>query len=195
MKALAILCAIAIAAIALPPASACAHVSVNCRHDADNMFRGNDVSIGIEDGSIVFTSENDETVEITKGYDLIVNGDAVQLRGDQRRLVKEYYDSFQYIMDEAKEIGKEGIKIGARGAALGIATAADALKILLEEWDRDEAKCKLERKVNRKAEKLEAAADRLEKRANRLERKANALEKLHGKLRREISELDNLGWF
>jgi len=41
-----------------------------------------------------------------------VNGQAVRLDADERRLVKKYYESFECIMEEAKEIGIEGAKLG-----------------------------------------------------------------------------------
>ena len=196
MKAFTILCVLVLAAVALAPAISSAHPKVHHRHCSNDFFREGDINVNLEDGSIIYTNEdNDQTVEITGDYELIVNGSDVHLRADQQRLVREYYDCFEGILGEAKEIAKEGIIVGARSAAIGITAAIEALARLGDDCDTDRAERRLERKLDRDGEKIEAVAAKLEKKAERLERRVKKLEKLHKQLRREISDLDDLGWF
>jgi hypothetical protein len=194
MKPFVILCVLTLAAATFLPPGASAHKSCTVRHDCEdsNLFRGDNVDIDIDDGSIVFThQDDDETVEIAEDGRLIVNGNPVRLARDQRKLVEEYYETFDGIMEEAKHIGIEGAKIGVNGAKLGIAAAVGALLALGDDRDMED----LEIELDHKSEKIEHMADRLEKRAEKLEAKAARLEDLHGDLRNEIDELDDLGWF
>jgi hypothetical protein len=192
MKLLTIICVAALSAMLLVPASCSARGAVCEKDGRDNFCRDDGVDLSFDDGSIVFTHEDDdETVEITDEYELIVNGGEVRLDADERRLVRKYYESFEHIIEEAKEIGIEGAKIGVQGAKLGVAATIGALRLLSPYYDRDD----LEDELDNKSEKIERVAAKLEKRANKLERRAKALEGLHDQLRSEIDELDELGWF
>lgn len=192
MRIFTIICAAAVAAVMLAPASIAAHRAACGGHDEYNLFRDSNVEIDLDDESIVFTHEDDdETVEITDEYELIVNGEAVHLDAEQRRLVRKYYESFRHVIEEAKEIGIEGAKLGVQGAKLGIAAAVGSLKLLSPDYDGDD----LEKELDHKGEKIERVAAKLEKRAKKLERRAKTLECLHDQLRSDIDELDELGWF
>jgi len=194
MKPFVILCVLTLAAATFMPLNASAHKICTVRHDCEdsNLFRGDNVGVDIDEGSIVFThQDDDETVEITEDGGLVVNGKPVHLARDQRKLVEEYYETFDGIMEEAKHIGLEGAKIGVNGAKLGIAAAVGALLALGDDRDMED----LEIELDHKSEKIERMADRLEKRAAKLEAEAERLENLHGDLRNEIDELDDLGWF
>ena len=194
MKAFVVLCVLALAAVTFIPLDASAHKGIHIRHDcdSDNLFRGDDVDVDFKDGSIVFTNEdNDETVEITEEGELIVNGTSVRLARDKRKLVEDYYQTFDGIMEEAKQIGLEGARIGVKGAKLGLSAVIGALLLIADDRDAED----LEIELDRKGEKIERMAERLEKRAKKLEARAERLEKLHDKLRREIDDLDDLGWF
>lgn len=194
MKAYVILCVLAIAATAFMPPGASAHKVVTVRHecDSDNLFRDGNVDVDFNDSSIVFTHEDDdETVEITEKGDLIVNGSPVRLERDDRKLVENYYDAFDGIMEEAKQIGLEGAKLGVKGVKLGLSAVVGALLLIADDRDADD----IEIDLDRKSEKIERMAKRLEKRAEKLEVKAERLEHLHDDLRDEIGELDDLGWF
>ncbi|MFA4947890.1 MAG: DUF2884 family protein [Candidatus Krumholzibacteriia bacterium] len=194
MKPFVILCVLTFAATTFMPTGASAHKGITIRHDCqnDNLFRGDDVDVDINDGSIVFTHEDDdETVEFTEKGDLKVNGSPVHLARDQRKLVEEYYETFDGIVEEAKQIGLEGAKIGVKGAKLGLSAVVGALLLIADDRDAEDLEIELERK----GDKIERMADRLEKRAKKLEAKAERLEDLHDDLRNEIDELDDLGWF
>ena len=194
MKPFVILCVLMIAATAFMPTGASAHKGITIRHDCqnNNLFRGDNVDVDIDDGSIVFTHEkDDETVEITEDGGLVVNGSPVRLARDQRELVEEYYETFDGVMDEAKQIGLEGARIGVKGAKLGISAVVGALLLISDDRDSEDLEIELERK----GDKIERMAERLEKRAKKLEARAERLEKQHDKLRNEIDELDDLGWF
>jgi hypothetical protein len=194
MKPFVILCVLAIVAATLMPLDASAHRTIRVNQDCEdsNLFRDDNVDLDIDDGSIVFTHEDSgETVRITEDGVLVVNGRPVHLVRDQRKLVEDYYETFDGIMDEAKQLGLEGAKIGVKGAKLGLSAVVGALLLIADDRDADELEIELERK----GEKIERMAERLEKRAERLEVKANRLEDLHEDLRSEIKELDDLGWF
>ena len=191
MKYLSVICTGLLAATLLAPAGLAAHVRFHC-DSGDGLFRDDDVSVEIEKGSIIFSHDDgDETVEITEDAELIVNGSRVRLDRGERDLVEQYYATFNDIMNEAKSIGIQGAKVGAKGAAIGIKAALGAFMLLASDCDRDD----LEESLEEDGEKLERAAKKLEKRANRLEKRVESLERLHGKLRREVDELDELGWF
>jgi|WetSurMetagenome_2_1015567.scaffolds.fasta_scaffold79897_2 hypothetical protein len=194
MKSFVFFCVLALAAATILPSSASAHKSCTVRHHCgeSDLFRGDDVDVDFDHGSILFTNgDNDETVTITEDGGLAVNGRPVRLARDHRKLVEDYYETFDGVMREAKEIGIEGAKIGVKGAALGISAVVGALLSISNDRDSDD----VEHELDRKGEKIERMADRLEKRAARLEVKAQRLEAQHDNLRSEIGELDDLGWF
>jgi ribosome-associated translation inhibitor RaiA len=191
MKCLSVICVGVLAATLLAPSGLAAHVRFHC-DSSDGLFRDNDVSVEIEKGSIIFSHDDgDETVEITEDAELIVNGKRVNLDRRERELVEEYYATFNDIMNEAKSIGIQGAKVGVKGAAIGIKAALGVIMTLSADCDRED----LEESLEKEGEKLERAAKKLEKRAKRLEKRVESLERLHGKLRREVDELDELGWF
>jgi len=194
MKTFVIVCVLAFAAVAFMPPSVSAHKGVTVRHDCgdSDLFRDDNVDVDIDDSSIVFTHEkDDETVEITEDGGLKVNGRPVHLARDQRKLVEEYYETFDGVIEEAKQIGLEGARIGVKGAKLGLSAVVGALLLITDDKDAQD----LEIELDRKGEKIERMAERLEKRAKKLEAKAERLENLHDDLRSEIDELDDLGWF
>jgi hypothetical protein len=192
MKYLVVFFVLALTAALVPPAAS-AHRNIHFHHDCDNdhLFRGDDVDVDFEEGSIIFTHDDDETVEITEKGVLSVNGRPVRLTGGQRRLVEDYYATFDGIVEEAKQIGIEGARIGVHGAKLGLTAVLGALLLISDDRDADD----LEIELDRKGEKIERMAERLEKRAKKLEARAERLEDQHDRLRREIDELDDLGWF
>jgi hypothetical protein len=192
MKAYIILCAIACAAAAFAPMTVSAHRIVCSESVEHELFRDGDVQVEYDDGSLIYThKDDDETVEITSECKLIVNGHCVRLDHRQRQLVRDYYRCFGSIVEEAKEIGIEGAKIGAKGAMLGLAAVIGTLKLLAPDYDSDD----LEEELDHKSEKIERVTARLEKKAEKLERRAKTFEHQHKQLRHEIEELNDLGWF
>ncbi len=190
MKTLAVIPMVLFAAAICAPLSSSAEVQVRCNED--RLFRGDDVSVEFEDGSIIFTDkESDETVEITERAELFVNDRAVTLSPSERELVRDYYATFNGIVEDAKSVGIEGAKLGVKGAGLGLKAAIGVLRLLSPDYDSDD----LEEDLERKEEKLERAASRLEKRAERLEKHAGRLERLHEDLRDKVNELNELDWF
>ena len=185
------ICAAALAAGCFLPAALPAHEHSHC-DDENDLFREDGVSIDVEDSSIVFTREDsDDKVEMTDAGVLVVNGRPVKLDRDERELVVDYYETYQCIIDEAKAIGLQGAKIGVKGAALGLKAALGTLLRLSPDYDEED----LEEALEDEGDDLEHIAEKLEKRAKRLEKKADSLERIHKKLRREVTELDELGWF
>ncbi len=191
MKTRVVILAAIFAAVLFVPASLPAEVHMRCDDD-DNLFRSDDVSVEFEDASVIFTDkQSDETAEITERAELVVNGRSVRLSRGERALVKDYYATLDAIVEDAKSIGLQGAKVGARGAALGLKAAVGVLLLLSPSYDGND----LEQDLEEDQQKLERTASKLEKRAERLEKRADKLERLHQDLRDNIHELDELGWF
>jgi hypothetical protein len=192
MRTLSIFCMLAFAAVAGLAAPVSAQKTV-CNSSGDHgFFRGENVNVDLDGGSIVFTyQDNGETVEITEQYALLVNGRSVPLGRRDRELVKEYHDLFDTIVEGGKAIGLEGARIGAQGAKIGVAAAIGALRLLANDYDSDDLKTDLDHR----GQKMERAAEKLERQARRLERNAERLRNLHEDLRNRIDELDDLEWF
>lgn len=190
MKRIALLSAIFMIS-ALTAAGAGAAIQINGDR-GDRVFRGEDVSIEFEDGTIILECrDNDDIVEITGDYELYVNSDKVNLDRGQRELVEDYYESLDEIIETAKELSIEGARIGAKGAELGLKAVAGAFKLILDDYDSDD----LERDIERQAERIEAQAEKLERKGEKLENMAERFERTHRKMRRNIDELNDLGWF
>ncbi|HSG28913.1 MAG TPA: DUF2884 family protein [Candidatus Krumholzibacterium sp.] len=158
----------------------------------NDLFRGDDISIDFDDDVLYIECEDEDgLVEINDDYELFVNGDRIKLDKDQQKLVKKYYDDFEDIMDLATEMGLEGARIGAKGAKLGLVAVAKVIKLLSEDYDSDD----LEDEMEKEADKLEKEAEKLEELGEKLEDIADDFERTHKKLRRNVKELDDLGWF
>ncbi len=170
-------------------AGAALRIEGDCGGD---IFRGDDISIDFEDGTIILECrDNDDMVEISEDYKLFINGDRIKLNEGQQELVEKYYDSFDEIIDLAKEISIEGARIGAKGAELGLKAVSSVFKLIEEDYDTDD----LEREMERQAERIEAQAEKLEEKGEKLEDIADRFERTHRKMRNDIDELGELGWF
>ncbi len=149
--------------------------------------------IDIENDIIVLTCKYDDEqwVEITPDYNLFINGNRVSLDRYQRRLVADYYDNFMDIIEQAKEIGKEGAIIGVKGAKIGIIAAAGALKMMVSDYDSDD----IEEDMEEVKLELEERSEKLEEMADDLEETAEDFEDLHFTMKDEIKDLNDLDWF
>ena len=152
-----------------------------------------DVEVDFENGTIVLTCKYDDSefIEITEDHDLFVNGRQIRFDRSQRRLVEEYYNRFNGVIEYAKEIGLEGAKIGIAGTKVGLKALVGVMKVLFSDYESDE----LEEDMEEESEDLEEMAADLEEKAEDLERLADSLEELHDELRDEIPEIGKLRWF
>jgi hypothetical protein len=192
MRMLPILAAALLAAAVCFPANVSAHRHCHGYCCCDDLLRGDDVEISMDDGCITFTDEETgETVLITEECELKVNDCGVRLDHDQQMLVERYYDCFSGLTEDAIDLAKDAAKVGVAGAKLGVCAMLGALKLLSPDYDSDDLQADLEIR----GDKIERKAQRLEERGTRLERRAESLKSLHGKLRHEIRELDELEWF
>jgi predicted peroxiredoxin len=158
-----------------------------CRYDDNWTFRSK--SIDFEDGTLVIEHDDEDwVVEITEEYKLYVNGRRVKTGRRQKKLLRSYYRDYEDIEELAKEIAKDGAKIGLAGAKLGVSAVACAAKLLLDDYDSDD----MEDEIEIKTEDLVEMADKIEKKADRIEDMADDLEKTHKKLRKSIPELSDL---
>jgi len=164
-----------------------------CYHSNHQPNCLNEAYIDIENEIIVLTCKYDDEqwVEITPDYKLYVNGHHIHLNRYQRRLVEDYYDNFMDIIEQAKQIGKEGALIGVKGAKIGIIATAGALKMLVSDYDSDDIEEDLE---DEKLE-LEECAEKLEELAEELEETAEDFEDIHYTMKDEIRDLNKLDWF
>jgi hypothetical protein len=154
-----------------------------------------DIDLEIDNGDVIITCDRrrykSDEVRITESYKLYVNGERVDVEDEHEELLKGYYRQAIDLHEEARIIGREGVKIGVEGAKIGTKAAAGALKMLFLDFDDDD----FEREIEGQAEELEEMAEELEERAEALEEMAENLEDIHDDLSRKIPELRELRWF
>ncbi len=151
------------------------------------------VRVQIDDGSVILINQDDddERVEFTKDYDLLINGDYIKLNHKQQKLVKEFHSLSFDLIDEAKNIGLEGAKVGISGAALGLVAVSNVFKLLSPDYDSED----FEREMEEQAEKLEKKAEKLEEKAEELEEIADELDEIRDDLQKITPELQDYEWF
>jgi len=152
------------------------------------------LEIDLEDGTLVITYEDRRdysTVEITEEYELYIDGQHIKTDKDQKKLLREYYELVVRFEDAIIDIGKEGARIGISGAALGLKAVGGVFRLLSPHYDSDD----LERDLEREAEKIEKKAEKLERQAEKIEDMVDELDDIAWELTRQITELDDLGWF
>lgn len=145
------------------------------------------------DGELVILTSvdhDDFEVEVDYDYDLQIDGKSISLNAEQQVLVKEYYEQFDGMTKEVKEIIWAGARIGLKGAGVGIKAITGVIKMIFTDYDEDD----LERDVERAAEKIEAQAEVIEKRAERVEDMAYDLEESFDLMVKAIPELQDLDW-
>ena len=157
-----------------------------------DLFHGDDISIEFDDNVIIIECDDEDgIIEITDDYELFIDGDRIELDRNEKKLVKTYYNCFEEILEMAEDLGIEGARLGVKGAKLGLQAVINVIKLINEDYDSDD----LEREMEREAEKLEKEAEKLEEMAEELEDIADDFERTHRKMRKNIDELDELGWF
>lgn len=159
-------------------------------HDSSVIADG--VGIDFENGSIILTNRfhRGDEVEITRAYELIVNGRTVELTDEQAVLVSDFYDQTDEIVMLAKEIGLEGAKVGVEGAKVGLSAVSGVLRAIFTSYTFEE----MERDIEREAAKIEAKAEKLEARAEVIEERAEGVEKAYDEMFRTIPALRDLDW-
>ncbi|MBN2410992.1 DUF2884 family protein, partial [candidate division KSB1 bacterium] len=164
----------------------------NFHCDGKHFFM-DDVNVEIDDDKIILSNkcDEDETVEFNDNYELIVNGEKVDLNKRQQELVEEFYTLSFDLIEEAQKIGIEGAKIGVEGATLGLTAVANVLRLLSPDYSSDD----FERDMEKKSKKLEKKAERLEKKAEKLEVIVDFLGDIRDELKETTPELRDLYWF
>jgi len=171
-----------------------AHNDDDCCHSFGDLNCIDHVSIDYHRGSVFINPKYDDEegeVEITRDYELYVNGKKVELNDEQQDWVMDYHELVRDIYREAMDIGWEGAKIGVKGAALGLKAVVGVVRLLSPDYDEED----LERDLEYEAEKIEIEAEELEEFAEEIEEMAEDLEYTHKLMRREIKQLDRLRWF
>jgi hypothetical protein len=151
------------------------------------IWSSGNVDFNIKHGSIIMTKHgrHDGELEITKNYELYLDGDLIETSPEQKKLVKEYYDTSMDLVDEAKELGIEGAKIGLAGAGIGLKAFGGIFKAIFTDYEFED----LEEELDEQSEKLEERASELEERAGVVEDLANDLEGTFHDMVRDIPEL------
>lgn len=161
----------------------------HCRFHGINgcLWSSGDVDFNIKDGSIIMTQHgrHRSKMEITRDYELYLDGELIETTPDQQKLVKEYYDTSMDLVDEAKEIGIEGAKIGLAGAGIGLKALGGVFKAIFTDYEFED----LEDELDEQSEKLEDRASELEERAEVIEELADDLEETFDDMVHDIPEL------
>jgi len=160
------------------------------------LYSFDDVVIRLSDETVLITNEyEDGKIKITDEYELYVNRKLIETDREQRKLLEEYYTLAMDIDDYAKELGKEGAKIGAEGLFVGEMAAASALRQIFNNYDNDDDDDDdLEWRVERAAERLESKAEALEEKAEKIEDMADDLEDLFYDMEESIPAIKKLDW-
>ena len=122
-------------------------------HHFDGGFLRNcDVDWDEEEGLLTISNEDDddEMVEITKKYELFINGERIELNRDQKGLIKDYYKHFKKLHKIADELGEEGAILGAKAGKIAEVALKNICKLIEDGDDAEE----YEEKIEREAEKL-----------------------------------------
>ena len=201
MKPVAIAVIAASLALAAPVAAHDVHTTdAVYNHDHGRHFSINSLS-SWEDGDARYRIKGDEIiiraiddrtqeVRVTADIELFVNGENVRLTTAQRARLKEWYDLTYQIRDQAKLIMKEGLKVGIKGAGLGLKAIGGLVKMLVTDYDEEEFEAYMEAE----GEKIEAYAEVLEEKAEVVEDMAERWEDIGDNLVRDVPELNRLDW-
>ncbi|MEZ5360460.1 MAG: hypothetical protein R3F48_16730 [Candidatus Zixiibacteriota bacterium] len=181
---------------------------VHCIYHRDHMC------VDMDDGSLfIFNLDSDDEVEITETYELLLNGDPIEISEKQKALLKEFtaqtlrLDSLTDDMDTRTE-GivdiERAVKYRAAQHAY-IATRSlpsivyldddmredlvEDIEELLEDIEEDREESTLD------AEELEELIDNLTKNAREVEREAKLLEDKFVDILDAIPELDDIDWY
>lgn len=122
---------------------------------------------------------------------LTIDGDAVPLDGDQRRLLQDFYGRYVQIEEEAVTLGGEGARLGVAGAALAARALAGVARLSRDDYDQED----LEREMEAAAARLEAKGNDLEQRGESIESLVDDLRAAAVGLRERIPALGALAWF
>jgi hypothetical protein len=152
-----------------------------------------DYSIDLHNSDIILTCSHGKhgSIRITPKYDVYLDDSLIELNGEQKKVVGNYYELTMDLLDKAKDVGLEGAKIGVRGAALGVKAVGNVLKLVLPNYDTED----LERDMERESAKIEAKAADLESEAKELEKLADELKKAQDEMKESIPEIERVEWF
>ena len=143
------------------------------------------------DDIVIECEDCDQVVTISKQGELFINEEKIRTSRKEKKMLIEYHELANASFESAEKIADEGIKIGMKGAELGIKAATGVFKILLPGYTSKD----FERDMEKAAEKVEERANKLEEKADKLEVMMDHLEDLHAELRENITELHELDWF
>lgn len=172
------------------------HYTHKCSRDISfksfNTFEADDARFHLGKDEIVISHLEApyEEIVITDEYRMYIDDEEVSLTAEQREIVREFYGVSFQIRSEAKGLAKEGVKLGIKGAKLGIHAVGAALKMLFADWDEEE----FERKMEHEAEKLEAEGELLESRGEKIELLADRWQELGLQMKEDIAPLREMDW-
>jgi hypothetical protein len=150
-------------------------------------------NIDVEGKTVVINhyGDNGSMVEITEDGELYIDRKKVKTDRQSRALLQDYNHMMRELIASAEKLGYDAVRIGGKGADLGLEAVSGILEVMCTDLEMDE----LEASLEKKAQKIEQAAEKLEARAEELEDQAEELEAVHDKLKNRIDELTQLEWF
>ena len=153
-------------------------------------YNDGDLSIDFEGSTLVITCDYDDydVVEINAEYELYVNDEEIKLDEVEQELVKEFYDQSVEVERSVKKIVAEGVRIGLKGAKLGLKAIGGLFKAALTSYTTDD----FERDMEWEAEEIEYDARVLERKAKKIEKQVDLLEDIGIELTDRIPELQEI---
>ncbi len=146
-------------------------------------FRGDRLVIENKNGS--------GTVMIDEEGELRIDERQIPLDKEQQQTAIEYRDLARSAFSEAEQLADKGVKVGLKGAVLGMKAVVGVFRLLLP-GDNSEA---FERDMEKNGKAVEEKAALLEEDAAALEKMIEVMKELHEELRRSVPELQALEWF
>ncbi|RPH99409.1 MAG: hypothetical protein EHM72_11040 [Calditrichaeota bacterium] len=151
-----------------------------------------DIKIFIKHNDLIIChQDSDDEVAISDEGELYINDKRIDTNRKQEKLLLEYHDLGVATFDKAEEIAKEAMKVGLKGAELGLKAVTGVFRMLLPEYSSED----FERDMEKEGEKIETKAQVLEDKAEIMEKLVEEMQELHEQVGDSVPELDELSWF
>ncbi|MHB2147866.1 DUF2884 family protein [Calditrichota bacterium LG25] len=125
-------------------------------------------------------------IKITENSDLLINGERIDLDRREQKLVAEYYDQTMALIQNAKKLGFESVKLALEAIAKTSLYGISALVgEVFGDYDAEEELEKVTEEMDKKARSLEL-------RGKKLEKMGDQLQKLHAELFWNVKPLRQL---
>jgi hypothetical protein len=140
---------------------------------------------------IIEKKHNDDQVAIDSDGSLFINDERIRTDKAQTDLAIEYYELATAAFDQAEDIGKEAVKVGLKGAEIGLKAVVGIVRMLAPDYSSED----FEKDMEKNGKKVEAKAEKVEEKAAALEKMVEEIQKIHQELWEAVPELGDLEWF